>query len=356
MSASPKRPISKRKSDHIKVAASGKADFERSTLLEEVHFVHQSLPEMAFGDVDLATTLCGQKLSAPIVISGMTGGTPEAKAINLDLAAAAQEAGIGFGVGSQRAMAEHPELEDTFQVRDVAPDVFLIGNLGVVQARDMGTDQVAELSKRIGADAMAIHLNPAQELIQADGDRDFSGSLDTIARLVDEMPVPIIVKETGCGLSPTVATRLARVGIETVDVSGAGGTSWVAVEATRAGKDSAEQLLGEELWNWGTPTAVSAAVCAHAGLDVIATGGLRRGLDIAAAIALGAKAGGIAAGALRAQQEGGKDQVSAFLAQLIRSLTTIALLTGCESIGQLSDKTVHLGPNLRSWLDDLGAR
>jgi isopentenyl-diphosphate delta-isomerase len=355
MAASSKRPISKRKSDHIKVAASGAADFERSTLLEEVHLVHQSLPEMAYDDIDLATELCGQRLAAPIVISGMTGGTEEAGAINRDLATAAQNAGIAFGVGSQRAMAEHPDLEATFQVRDVAPDVFLIGNLGVVQARAMGTDKVAELAKRIGADAMAIHLNPAQELIQKSGDRDFSGSLDTIARLVGEMPVPVIVKETGCGLSPTVATRLMRVGVSTVDVSGAGGTSWVAVEAKRAKKGSAERQLGEELWNWGTPTAVSAAVCARAGLEVIATGGLRTGSDIAAALALGARAGGLAAGALRAQQDGGLEGVEAFLSQLIRAVTTICLLTGCEGVAQLPQRSRHLGPNLRAWLQDLGA-
>jgi isopentenyl-diphosphate delta-isomerase len=355
MATAPKPPISKRKSDHIKVAASGQADFERTTLLEEVHLIHQSLPEMAYDDVDLTTELCGQKLAAPIVISGMTGGTDEAGAINRDLATAAQNAGIAFGVGSQRAMAEHPELSKTFEVRDVAPDVFLIGNLGVVQARSMGTDAVAELAKRIGADAMAIHLNPAQELIQKDGDRDFSGSLDTIARLVAEMPVPVIVKETGCGLSPTVATRLKRVGVSTVDVSGAGGTSWVAVEAKRAAAGSPEEQLGQELWNWGTPTAVSAAVCAKAGLEVIATGGLRTGSDIAAAMALGAAAGGLAAGALRAQQDGGCEGVESFLARLRRSLTTICLLTGSEAVTELRRRKRHLGPNLRSWLQDLGA-
>jgi len=350
-------PISKRKSDHIKVAASGDADFQgTTTLLQEVHFVHESLPELAMADIDLSTTLFGKRLAAPIVISGMTGGTPEAAAINRDLATAAQEAGIAFGVGSQRAMAEHPELAKTFTVRDVAPDVALIGNIGVVQARELGVTKVAELAKRIGADAMAVHLNPAQELIQENGDRDFSGALDTIARLVAELPVPVIAKETGCGLSPTAAQRLRRVGVDTVDVSGAGGTSWVAVEARRAAKGSDAEALGHELWNWGIPTAVTAAVCAHHGLEVIATGGLRTGSDIAAAIALGARCGGIAAGALRAQQSGGADGVKELIGRLKRALTTVALLTGNSTMSDLGRAHIHLGANLRSWLDDLGAR
>jgi len=350
-------PISKRKSDHIKVAASGNADFQgTTTLFEEVHFVHESLPELAMADIDLSTTLFGKSLAAPIVISGMTGGTPEAAAINRDLATAAQEAGIAFGVGSQRAMAEHPELTETFSVRDVAPDVALIGNIGVVQARELGVAKVAELAKRIGADAMAIHLNPAQELIQEDGDRDFSGALDTIARLVAELPVPVIAKETGCGLSPTAAQRLKRVGVDTVDVSGAGGTSWVAVEAQRAAAGSDAEALGQELWNWGIPTAVTTAVCARHGLEVIATGGLRTGSDIAAALALGARCGGIAAGALRAQQAGGADGVKSFIARLKRSLRTVALLTGNSTMSDLGRAPIHLGANLRSWLDDLGAR
>ncbi len=350
-----KPDISQRKADHIEVAASGDADFRtRTTLLEDVHLVHQSLPERALADVDLTTKLLDRTLAAPIVVSGMTGGTDEAYAINRDIARAAQSLGVGFGVGSQRAMVLHPELEATFQVRDTAPEVFLIGNLGIVQARELGASKVAELARRIGADAMAIHLNPAQELIQERGDRDFRGGINTLRNLVETLDVPIIVKETGCGLSLDVARAAIDVGVRAVDVSGAGGTSWVAAEAHRAADGSDAAALGDELWDWGLPTAVSVAACARAGLEVIATGGVRTGHDIARAIALGAAAGGFAAPVLRAHRAGGYDGVVEHLSRVIHSIRTVTLLCGRGAATELATAPRHLGPQLRAWLDDLG--
>ncbi|HTE56027.1 MAG TPA: type 2 isopentenyl-diphosphate Delta-isomerase [Kofleriaceae bacterium] len=350
-------PIAQRKADHIEVAASGQADFRaRSTLLEDVHLVHQSLPELHADEIDLSVSLLGRRLSAPIVISGMTGGTDQAGRINRDLARAAEKLGIAFGVGSQRAMALHPELESTFQVRDAAPGVFLLGNLGVVQARELGPDRVAALAARIGADAMAIHLNPAMEMIQDGGDRDFRGALDTIAQLVRALPVPVVVKETGCGLSSEAAAAIAAAGVTAVDVSGAGGTSWVAVEARRAAEESAARALGEELWDWGIPTAVSVAACARRGLAVIATGGLRTGLDVARALALGATAGGLAAPVLRAQRAGGEAGAVELLERVIASVRAVTLLCGCRRAADLAAAPRHLGPALGSWLDDLGLR
>ena len=217
--------IARRKADHVEVAASGAADFERTTLLEHVHLVHQALPELSADELELTTELCGRRLAAPLMVTGMTGGTAAAAQINRDLAVSAARAGIAMGVGSQRAMAEHAELTATYQVKDVAPTLFLIGNLGVVQAGAMGAARVTELVKAIEADALAIHLNPGQELIQVDGDRDFRGAIDTIARLVETVGVPVIVKETGCGLSAQAAARLKFVGVTTVDVAGAGGTN-----------------------------------------------------------------------------------------------------------------------------------
>ncbi len=345
--------IARRKADHLEVAASGKADFARSTLLEHVHLVHQALPELALDGIDLSTELVGRRLAAPLLITGMTGGTADAAAVNRDIARAAQAAGVAFGVGSQRAMDEHPELAASYQVRDVAPDVVLLGNVGGVQALAMGPARVIELGKRIGADAIAIHLNPGQELIQERGDRDFRGVRDGIARLIDASPLPIIVKETGCGLSVEAARSLRALGVHTVDVAGAGGTSWVAVEAVRAAEGSASAALGAELWDWGLPTAVSVVACARAGLTTIASGGIRSGYDIARALALGARLGGMAAPMLRAQRAGGEAAVAALLAQVIGSIRAVCLLTGSATAADLARAPRHLGAPLRAFLDDI---
>ena len=348
--------IARRKADHLEVAASGRADFAKTTLLEHVHLVHQALPELALDEIDLTTELVGKRLRAPLVITGMTGGTPEAAAVNRDLARAAQAAGVALGVGSQRAMDEHPELAATYVVRDVAPDVVLLGNVGAVQALALGPARVVELGKRIGADALAIHLNPGQEMIQDRGDRDFRGQLDAIRRVIDAAPFPIIVKETGCGLSPEAARALAGAGIHTVDVAGAGGTSWVAVEAVRAATGSPEASLGAELWDWGLPTAVSIVACVRARHVVIASGGLRSGLDVARALALGARAGGMAAPMLRAQRAGGEAGVREQIERVVGSIRTVCLLTGCRTAADLSRAPRHLGAPLRAFLEDLQLR
>jgi isopentenyl-diphosphate delta-isomerase len=346
--------IARRKADHLEVAASGQAEFVRPTLLEHVHLIHQALPELAVDAIDLGTALCGHRLAAPLVITGMTGGTADAGAINRDLAVAAARVGVAFGLGSQRAMAEHAELETTFQVKEVAPAVVLIGNVGVVQAQAMGTAAVAELARRVGADLMALHLNPAQEMIQAKGDRDFRGALATIARVQDALGIPVIVKETGCGISAEVAGKLRALGVAAVDVAGAGGTSWVAVEAMRAAAGSAAHDLGTELWDWGIPTAVTTAICAAAGLTVIASGGIRSGHDVARALALGATCGGMAAPVLRAYNAGGVDGAVALLERVIGAIRTVCLLTGSAHPAALATAPRHLGPELRAWLTSLG--
>lgn len=346
-------PIAKRKADHLEVAASGRADFAKSTLLEHVHLVHQSMPELSIDEIDLDTELVGKPLKAPLLITGMTGGTADAAAVNRDLARAAEAAGVAFGVGSQRAMDEHPELAASYQVRDVAPNVVLLGNVGAVQALAMGPARVIELAKMIGADAIAVHLNPGQELIQDRGDRDFRGVRDGIARLVEASPIPIVVKETGCGLSAEAARSLVAAGVHTVDVAGAGGTSWVAVEAVRAAEGSGSAALGQELWDWGLPTAVSVVACARAGLTVVASGGMRTGYDVARALALGARAGGMAAPMLRAQRAGGEPAVRALIAQIVGSIRAVCLLTGCSAATDLARAPRHLGAPLRAFLDDL---
>jgi isopentenyl-diphosphate delta-isomerase len=238
-------------------------------------------------------------------------------------------------------------------VRSVAPDVVLLGNVGAVQAAQLGADRVLELAKRVGADAICVHCNPGQELIQANGDRDFRGLVDAIAQLVDTQ-LPVIVKETGCGLSPQAIRSVIRAGVRTVDVSGAGGTSWVAVEALRAQAGSDAAALGEELWDWGLPTAVSVAACARAGLTTIASGGLRSGLDVSRALALGACAGGMAAPMLRVQRSGGSDAVFAAIERVVHSIRAVCLLTGCKSARDLAQAPRHIGSRLRGFIEDLG--
>lgn len=200
---------------------------------------------------------------------------------------------------------------------------------------------------------MAIHLNPAQEMIQTGGDRDFRGVHDFIQRLVRDLGIPIIVKETGCGLSSRTARALVRAGVEHVDVSGAGGTSWTAVERHRAEEGSTQQKLGDEFWDWGIPTAASVHACARTGLNVVASGGIRTGLDIVRAMALGATVGGFAAPALRAQQRGGQAAVIDLVQSFIDTIRTALLLTGCEGIHDLHEAPKCIEPPLQAWMDAL---
>lgn len=345
--------ISQRKKDHLALCAGDNVGFrDKTSLLEQVELVHDALPEMHLDDIDTGVELLGKRLSAPIVIAAMTGGTDEAAAINRDLARAADELGLGFGLGSQRAMFVRPHTAYTFQVREQAPNVLLLGNLGLVQARGMTTEQVAALCRDTGADALCIHLNPAMEIVQPGGDRDFSRGLDTLRRLVEELPIPVVVKETGCGLSRGVAERVRRVGVEHLDISGSGGTSWVAVEAHRA-VDPDERALADELWDWGIPTAASLLQVQGLGFrGVVATGGLRTGSDVARAVALGATAGGLAAPVLKAHRAGGYDGVVAFLRRVILTVRSIMLLTGSRTIADLQRAPRVLGPTLARWVPE----
>jgi isopentenyl-diphosphate delta-isomerase len=345
--------ISQRKADHIAIAASGQADFRVATLLDDVHLVHSSLPELAMDEIDLSTTLLGRAIAAPLMVTGMTGGTPAAAELNRALAAAAAAVGIPFGLGSQRAMLVRPELASTYQVRAAAPDVYLFANLGAVQLALLPAEAVREVVRAVEADALCIHLNPAQEVAQPGGDRDFRGVLDAIARAVATAGVPVMVKETGCGLSPDVARRLVGAGVRALDLSGAGGTSWTAVESRRA--QGGDRALGEELWDWGIPTGAALGWLADAGLpaagvDLVASGGIRTGLDVARALALGARAAGVAQPAMRAVREGGREAGQACLAHIVDGLRAAALLTGCARASDLARAPRVITGELARWL------
>jgi isopentenyl-diphosphate delta-isomerase len=342
--------IQKRKADHLALCASGEVEFRRKgTLLDDLQLVHDALPDRHVDELDLSTPLLGKTLKAPVVISGMTGGTPEAAQINQDLARAAEKLGLGFGLGSQRAMVVAPDLTWTYRVREVAPSTLVMGNLGIVQARQMSSSAIKELCKEVGVDALCVHLSTSMELIQPGGDRDFRGGQDTLRRLQGELGLPIVLKETGAGLSRKVGMAARSIGITTVDTSGAGGTSWVGVETKRA--VGAAQKLGDELWDWGIPTAASVGLLADLGLAIIATGGLRSGTDVAHALALGATAGGLAAPCLRAHKDGGFDGVVAFLESVISAVRAITFLTGCQRPSELRTAPKVIGPSLRAWLE-----
>jgi isopentenyl-diphosphate delta-isomerase len=349
--------IGDRKADHLALCAEDDVGFRgRTTLFECVRLVHDALPDLSLPDVDTSVTLLGKKLRAPLVIASMTGGTEEAGRINRELASIAEERGYGFGLGSQRAMHVRPGSGSTYRVRQLAPSTLVLGNVGVVQARAMTTSEVRVLLDEVGADALCVHLNPAMELVQPGGDRDFTQGVATIARLVRDLGLPVVVKETGCGLSPAVGRRLRDVGVAHVDVSGAGGTSWVGVETKRAeaAGDDRARTLGEALWDWGIPTAASVALLAPQGFTtIVATGGIGSGLDVARALALGASAAGIARPVLRALSSGGRAGAIAALEAIESELRSVMLLTGTRDVASLRRAPRVIVGELAAWTSQL---
>jgi isopentenyl-diphosphate delta-isomerase len=343
------KDISQRKADHLDLAESGDVGFRQTTLFECVRLVHDALPELAFDEIDSEVVLLGKRLSAPLVIAAMTGGHERAERINKELASLAEEHRIAFGLGSQRAMHRSRERLRTYAVRDVAPSTLVLGNLGIVQATAMSNAEVEDLVGAIGADALCVHLNPAMELIQDEGDRDFRGGLSTLERLASELSVPVVAKETGCGISAHAARRLREAGVRHVDVSGAGGTSWVAVETHRA--SDARRGLGQTFWDWGIPTAASVCLVQNFGFEtVIATGGVKSGLEIAKAVALGASAGGVARPVLQALERGGRAGAAAMLSRLVEELRIAMLLVGSRNLTDLGRTPRLITGELCEWL------
>lgn len=341
--------ISQRKRDHIDLCATGEVGFrDATTLLSCVRLVHDALPDLDADALDTRVTLLGKTLRFPLVIAAMTGGTAEAATINRDLAAIAEARGYGFGLGSQRAMQRKGEVAWTYAVREVAPTTLLLGNVGMVQGRQMGLNVLRGLVRDVGADALCVHLNPAMELVQPGGDRDFRGGVDFFREL-GGFDVPVVAKETGNGIGGAAARKLRAAGVKHVDVSGAGGTSWVGVETLRATGEA--RALGEALWDWGVPTAASVAATAAAGFEtIIATGGVLTGSDVARAIALGASAAGIARPVLQAHRKGGRAGAEAWLEGVERELKAIMLLTGSADVAALRRAPRVIIGELEKWM------
>ena len=280
--------ISDRKLEHLLICKNYDVEFkDKTTGFEDIELIHNALPEVDKNDIDLSTSVFGKKLDSPLFITAITGGHPASKEINKQLAIVAEENNIALGVGSQRAACEHPELEDTYSVvRDNAPDCLLVGNIGAPQLNL--ANKAVEI---LDADILAIHLNPLQESIQPEGDLDARGYLDLISKITDAVDIPVMAKETGCGISGETAKQLADAGVSFIDIEGAGGTSWAAVETYRA----EDRYYGELFWDWGIPTAISTAeVVNNVDIPVVSSGGIRSALEAAKAIALGADSVGMA--------------------------------------------------------------
>jgi isopentenyl-diphosphate delta-isomerase len=333
-----------RKADHIRINLEKDVQFPRLTTgLEHYTFMHQAVPELNLATIDTRTTFLGKQLSAPLLISSMTGGTEEAGLINRNLAAAAQKTGIAMGLGSQRAAIEGRSQVSTYQVRDVAPDIVLFANLGAVQLNyGYGVDQCRRAVEMVAADALILHLNVLQEAVQPEGDGNFSDLLRKIEQICKSLAVPVIAKEVGWGLSEQAARQLVEAGVAVLDVAGAGGTSWSEVEYHRAPTEFHARVAAS-FADWGIPTAYSLIYARRAApqIPIIASGGLRDGIDVAKTIALGANLAGLAGPFLRAAAQS-MEAVVELIALLTQQLRIAMLCAGAGDIPSLAHTPLYL--------------
>jgi isopentenyl-diphosphate delta-isomerase len=332
--------IKQRKKDGIEIPLQKNVQARTtSTYLEHVRLVHNALPEINYEDIDLSMKFLDHRFSAPLIIDSMTGGTDEATMINGRLGELAEKYGLGMGLGSQRAGLKSEELAATYSIaRKNAPNAFLIANIGGAQlAKGLSVDDARKIVKMIRANALVVHLNPLQELVQPEGEPRYAGVLAKIAELVKSMDVPVIVKEVGAGISREVAIKLEMAGASAINVAGAGGTSWAGVEKLRADmvRDGTKAHLGELFWDWGLPTAASLIeVKRTVKLPLIASGGLRNGLEVAKCIALGASMAAMAYPFLRAAAQS-REALFAFADTVLSELKSTMFLVGAKNVSAL---------------------
>jgi isopentenyl-diphosphate Delta-isomerase len=336
-----------RKIDHIKLCTTKDVSFkEKTTLLECIELNYKTLPEISLNDVDLSTKFLGKEFNAPLMVSAITGGSQISKKINLDIAKACQELNIGMGLGSMRAMIEHPALADSYKVRDVAPDIFLAGNIGVAQLNNYSVDLINKALESVGASALAIHLNAAQEAVQPEGNVDFSNALSMIAEYVKHINVPVYVKEVGHGISFEIAKELKNVGVAAIDVQGAGGTSWAMVDSLRH-----KTGFGKVFREFGIPTAVSIIETKNAfSGKIIGSGGIRSGIDGVKAIVLGADMVGNAMPILKAQQKSYSSLIN-YLDNFKKEMEITSFLLGCKTVNELQQQEYVILGKLKDWLN-----
>ncbi len=336
---------SSRKQQHVALALTKEVAFRaKSPGFEQWDFLHNALPELDAGEIDLSAGFLGKRIALPLIISSMTGGYREALRINRQLAEVCAELGLAMGVGSQRQALETEQFHRSFSiVREAAPGIPIFGNLGAAEvARLKDAEPILRLVELINADGFAVHLNPVQEYLQPEGNTDFRGVLDRIAMLVRALPVPVMVKEVGAGISAPVARRLIDAGVRWIDVAGAGGTSWAAVEVHRR-RSLRSGFTGAVFWDWGIPTAegirtVAALRREVPDLHVVGSGGIRSGLDAAKAIALGADVVAVARPFLRALATGGPSALRRSIAAWSAELRGAMFLTGSRTIRELQQQ------------------
>ena len=342
MTLNKKSSIKTRKAEHVDIVSTKNVQANTiSTGFKDVHLIHKSLPEINLNDVKIETTFLGKKFNTPFIIDGMTGGYDGAFKINEALGIAAEKFGIGIGTGSQRVALKNPNVSDSFKiVRKKAPNAFIMGNIGVQQLKGKdGVNIIEKCIDMIDADAMAIHLNPLQEAVQNEGDPEYRDCLKSIEKIVNSISIPIIIKETGAGISGHVAKQLQEVGVSAINVSGAGGTSWAAVEHYRNinAKNLMMADIAKTFWNWGIPTAACVyQVSKMVNIPVIASGGIRNGLEIAKSIALGAKMTATAFPLLLSALKGNQN-VNDNLKKLIHEIKISMFLTGSKNLIELSN-------------------
>lgn len=345
----------RRKADHIRIALNENVQARNVTTgLEDVHLIHRALPEINKKKIDLSTTVFDHKFAAPLIAGAITGGTQEALKINATIAEAVEELGLGMGVGSQRAAIENRKLERTFTIaRKKAPTAFLIANIGGAQlVNGYGLKEVKRAMEMVDADAIAIHLNALQEAVQPEGQTDFEGVLERIREITTRIDKPVIAKETGAGMVAEDAKELEDAGVKGIDVGGAGGTSFAAVEYYRAKgrQNSAHRSFGDAFWDWGVPTAVSIVEASMTTrICVIGSGGIRSGIDIAKALTLGATLTSLSSPILKAAIRN-VNQTKSALSLLIDELRNAMFLVGANSVQQLRKSPVVITGRTAEWL------
>ena len=336
--------IQERKKDHVTLTTSGEVNYSIPTGFERYRFDHNALPEVNFEEVTTETEFLGRRYSFPLFISSMTGGYTDAGAVNAIIAEFCEAYNLPFGVGSQRIMLEDPDTVSSFSVvREKAPDAFIAANIGGAQlAGGLPAEQLDLLIDSIEADAVIVHLNPLQELMQPEGDRNFKGIEEGIAQLCSDSRVPVIVKETGAGISASVAERLLKAGVAVIDIAGAGGTSWAKVENERTSNPDPEEAFND----WGLPTLgcleeVRELKGEHT-FELIASGGVRSSFDIAKTLCLGANFSAAAQPVIKAVSEEGFDGLEKLYLRWKKQLRLILTLVGCQNPQELSPNHLKL--------------